>query len=224
MENKSSGSFTELYTKCKSAYVVETKRPEVSIDDPAFSINFLQSMGELIKSTRTHTSLIRDIYVNKWSWGYRPEKEGFKQLSKFIQVGNKSALEIGAGTGLWGELYRRYCEDYNICAPDWICTDSNPPVLTYTHVHHMDAKQALEEFPNCETLILVWPPWDSYMGYEALIKFQGKQLIYVGENEFGCTGDDKFHVLLAEKWKQIDEIPILSWPHIGDRCKLYIRM
>jgi hypothetical protein len=48
------------------------------------------------------------------------------------------------------------------------------------------------------------------MAQQALARYGGARVIYIGEGESGCTGDDDFHAALAEQWKLASscEIPI----------------
>lgn len=71
--------------------------------------------------------------------------------------------------------------------------------------------------------MLCWPSYDDPMGFNTLSTFTGNKLIYIGEGDGGCTGDDKFHDLLREEWKEVKEIDIRQWIGIHDAMFFFER-
>lgn len=94
---------------------------------------------------------------------------------------------------------------------------------TYTEVITMDANEAIETYPQCNVLLVIWPPHDSLMAYDALQRFGGSKLIYIGEGDLGCTGCKEFHQELHENWKRINHLCIPTWPSMYDCGYFYVR-
>ena len=63
----------------------------------------------------------------------------------------------------------------------------------------LDAVQACES-RNEEVLVISWPPFGDSVAVRALRAFQGKWLVYLGEDRHGCTADDDFFALLQEQY------------------------
>jgi hypothetical protein len=187
------------------------------------SENPLAGKMDIPLSRRPEVQNLRQAYVEQWSWGYRPTKEGFVQIAKFISRTGAPALEIGSGSGLWGELYYRLCLEHMPTAQPWICTDPNKWQDTFSGIHRFDAKQAVAHFTKCQTLIFIWPDNGAPYAYEALKVFKGNQMIYVGENSRGCTADKQFHTLVATEWVLTGEVPIVRWIGVRDKCLLFVR-
>ena len=112
---------------------------------------------------------------------------------------DKSVCEIGAGTGwLSYQLQKR---DINITAIDYKPghdSDFGFKKL-HTEVLMMNGIDYLESnFPD--VVILSWPDYDTSFASDILSLLQkGQTLIYIGEGEGGCTGDDAFFELLNKK-------------------------
>lgn len=171
-------------------------------------------------------ALYRHTYCTNYSWAYRPEPDGWEKITRFIVQGNGPALELGAGTGLWAELYKRYTNENCPTAPRWICTEMDPQD-TFTDVIKLQADEAVTAFSEAKTLVLSWPEYagmelhDRYAA-KALRKFQGPQLIYVGDYDH-VTSNEEFLNLLAEEWEQQDSVDSKSWIQVDDKIGLYVR-
>lgn len=73
-------------------------------------------------------------------------------------------------------------------------------------------------------LFLCWPPYDKDFAYNVLKAYQGNTLIYVGEGEGGCTGDDNFFKLLEKEWEEVAyDDGFTSWSGIHDQLIIYRR-
>jgi hypothetical protein len=71
--------------------------------------------------------------------------------------------------------------------------------------------------------MLCWPPYADGMAQQALARYEGARVIYIGEGEGGCTGDDVFHAALAEQWKLAASYEIPQWDGLHDDVRVYVR-
>jgi hypothetical protein len=148
--------------------------------------------------------------------------------------GYSRILEVGAGTGLWAHLLRELHE-IPVVATDQ--SDGNYRQGWVQHKQHkycsvevIDAVSAIEKY-NPEVLMLIWAPFSNPdspypeppMATHSLKAFKGNILVWIGEGEGGCNGDDSFFEELNANWKMVDEIGIPSWHHIHDGCSIWKR-
>lgn len=73
-------------------------------------------------------------------------------------------------------------------------------------------------------LFLCWPPYDRDMAVETLRAYPGDMLIYIGEGEGGCTGNDDFWQLLAKEWEWGAGGPLHQWWGLHDHLETYRRV
>jgi hypothetical protein len=119
----------------------------------------------------------------------------------------------------------------------------------FTTVYPGDHR-VLSEIPRLRgwgehALMLCWPPYSETMASDCLDTFQGDTVIYIGERQNGCTGDDKFFedltgnvsgtedeqtgewwvdgVELVVDWKETITIAIPQWEGIHDYLTIYQR-
>ena len=98
------------------------------------------------------------------------------------------------------------------------------PQITYTNVEKKDSLEAVVIYKNkCNVLMTVWPAFGRSYTAEALEKFTGDKLVYIGESRGGCTACDYFFNLLERNWDLIKEIEIPTWFLVNDTCQLYQR-
>ena len=79
------------------------------------------------------------------------------------------------------------------------------------------------KYKDCNILLLVWPPYDKPMANNALKKFKGNKLVYIGEEEGGATANDNFYIRLKKNWKQVDKYDIPGWIYSHDTMTFYER-
>lgn len=163
----------------------------------------------------------RNYFVNRFGWSV-PTKQAIEKLKKFI--GTDRVLEIGAGYGLWAKLM----QDANIpvTAIDslkgtgWYSPKNREP---YTTVEHLQHDEALQKYPSHEILMFSWPPYNDAMAYESLKNFKGDKLIYIGEGQGGCTGDEQFCNLIHTEWQEVATVDVPRWRGIHDYIMLFVR-
>lgn len=117
--------------------------------------------------------------------------------SKFLK--DKSVCEIGAGTGwLSYQLQRKGVDITPIDYKPGKDSEFGFKKL-HTDILMSNGIDYLENnFPD--VVILSWPDYDTSFASDILNVLQkGQTLIYIGEHEGGCTGDDAFFELLNKK-------------------------
>jgi len=159
----------------------------------------------------------RESCVKKYSWAI-PTDEAIAQLVKYSPI-----IEIGAGLGYWAALahiqgcvYDAYDQDISN-KNAYVADDATPwfPVRE-------GSIPELADHPG-STLFLCWPDYDSSFAFDALKAYKGERVIYVGEGEGGCTGDDAFHERLNRKWNHIGNVELPQWPGIHDFMSIWER-
>jgi len=125
-----------------------------------------------------------------------------------------------AGTGYWEYLLSQM--GVQCFAYDKNQGQDTGHRVAYEHfpVIQGEAELTVKMHDDC-TLFLCWPPYDDPAAYSALIEFAGNRVIYIGEGEGGCTGDDDFHKLLEEQWRLVETHKPMQWWGLHDRIHVY---
>lgn len=145
-----------------------------------------------------------------------PTKEAIKEISKYSPI-----IEIGAGSGYWASLLKK--QGAEVLAYDKYPKDNKYKFTKkYTDVSK-GSEEILKSLNPSYSLLLCWPNFDNDFAYNSLKLFKGKNLIYIGEGNGGCTGDDNFHNLLDKKWNLIKQLDIPQWDGIHDKIMIYKR-
>jgi len=176
----------------------------------------------------------RRDFTQNFGWSV-PTKEVIDKLQQF--VGNDKILEVGAGKGLWAKLMQD--AGMSLTPTDLHSGGDNSYYGgsdSFTQITQMDAEEAVLSFSDHTVLFLNWPPYDSPMAANALKKFSGNKLIYIGEGPGGCTANDEFCQMLYKSWQHVDsacvphpesswgnEIEIPQWEGLHDCISLYVR-
>ena len=142
-----------------------------------------------------------------------PTPEAVHELARFLDA--HRTLEVGAGLGLWARLLRD--EGVSIAATDVA------PMLeqSFIDVTRLDAAAAVVTHPECDALLLVWPPHKQAMAYRALRCFRGERLACVGDPQF--IGDGAFQEEVAKGWTLEGKVSLPSWPGLIDSVRVYRR-
>lgn len=165
--------------------------------------------------------LAREKLVRKYAWAI-PNHDALKKIYN-LQM---PICEIGAGKGYWGYLLRQLgveCflydnESYlNRTEISRYCYFDNDP--NWTEVEEGGTEKAAKH--KYAALFLCWPPYAEPMAYEALLHYQGKCVIFVGEGNGGCTGDERFFQLVNERFELVDSVKIPQYYGIHDRMFIY---
>lgn len=175
----------------------------------------------------------RNDLCGKYAWSI-PDPAS---LQFVVRVLGKKAVEIGAGTGYYASLLSQM-------GVDMICYDLYPPQHTGQNHYHSprnknhdgllgitrevffdvrSGNHLMAAQHSDRTLFLCWPPYDGDMAYLALQAYQGQRLVYIGESQGGCTGDDQFFALLDEAWHLVESHTPVQWSGIHDVIEVYER-
>jgi len=139
-----------------------------------------------------------------------------KAISYIVENTPGKVMEIGAGNGYWAK--RISDAGKNIEAYD-IATTVEDNYYKFKGGAWFNVQTGGPESlvgSDAETLFLCWPHPRDELAFKSLQNFEGDHLIYVGEKQGGCTGDDKFFTKLNKEWKLVKTVLIPSWDGIYD--------
>lgn len=167
----------------------------------------------------------RELFRAVYSYAV-PTRRAIRQIAKFLD--GRAVLEVGAGRALWAHLLMG--EGVAVDATDNAKpTEAEyPPFvqsksdMTYQPVRLLEAAKAAAS-TTAQALMLIWPPYALPMSAQALERFKGDRVVYVGEHEGGCTGTGRFHVLLDRDYRLAQTIQIPQWDGLHDEVMLYSR-
>jgi len=115
-------------------------------------------------------------------------------------------LDAGAGTGYLSYLLNDKgieIEAVDIANPE---TKFQFKVGTHFKVEKENAILRVKQ-KYYDVVMLAWPSYATSFAYKVANALkQTQQLLYCGEGQGGCTGDDKFHDLLEEKFFEKTEL------------------
>jgi hypothetical protein len=132
-------------------------------------------------------------------------------------------VEIGAGGGLWARFITKAGGD--------IKSFDHKPVKkrgrnTYCKKQYFNVLlggvEKVKKYPN-RALFLCWPNYDTPMAYNALRKYRGDTLVYIGEGWGGCTGCDRFHGLVDAEWEEEERMKMPRFEIARDFAAVYRR-
>jgi hypothetical protein len=147
------------------------------------------------------------------------------------------AVEIGAGTGYWAWQLSQL-------GVDIVAYDLHPPQHDGQNHYHSPRNEQKDKLigetrhvfydvlpgdhlmpwnhPD-RTLFLCWPPYSSNMANLCLKAYQGKRLVYIGEQSGGCNADDAFFKRLERNWEEVATHRIIQWSGLHDYIIVYER-
>ncbi len=168
---------------------------------------YLITFNQLSSDEREKRS-IRQKLINQYAWAI-PDVEALAVISEYSPI-----VEMGAGNGYWKYVIEQsggdiISYDLDVCGGLWSSV-------------HQGSPDDLDRFYD-HTLFLCWPPYNDSMAVESVESFTGDSIIYVGEMG-GCTGCDRFHKILTQEWKQVNQVSIPSWPGIYDELYVYHKL
>lgn len=164
----------------------------------------------------------RSDYVGRYAWTITdPATVAF-----VAEHANGRLLDPLAGTGYWGWLLAQY-------GADVLSFDALPPAAGENHWHKSGAEHVpVQRGDGAEmaaahganrALLLSWPPYDSPDGADVLRAYTGDRVIYIGEGDGGCTGDDRFHEMLRKEWTEVAGHRPVQFMGIHDYVTVYDR-
>lgn len=130
-------------------------------------------------------------------------------------------VEMGAGGGYWAMLLRGL--GVNILAYDKNPGNSAQSTKLWTEVQVGEPEILSSPDLSNRTLLLCWPPYDDPMAFDSLTAYKGNKLIYIGEQEGGCTATSEFFEELSLNWTLIDHLSIPHWDGVWDHLMIWER-
>ena len=131
-------------------------------------------------------------------------------IREILRYGPKF-IEAGAGTGHDAALLEQHGADVR-------CYDAAPPdqgedkyFYKTEHLQHPVRKNDPDDhsYTNQKdrTLLLIWPPIKEPMAEEVLKAYNGKWLVYIGEERNGANAEANFFDLLEQEYFEVDRVP-----------------
>lgn len=132
-----------------------------------------------------------------------------------------------AGTGYWAWLLGQHGVDvlaFDQQPPGHGVNDFHREGNTFATVQLGEAAQTVAQHGAGRTLLLSWPPYGSAVGHNTLAAYPGDRVIYIGEGESGCCGDDNMFALFASGWTEVAATRPVQWGGIHDFVTVYERV
>ena len=147
----------------------------------------------------------KEYFFKTISWSI-PSKKNIDDIKEFMKNNNCSyILEIGSGLGLFASILKN--EDVIVNATDDFTWYKSEEKLFYTDVENIGYKHSINRYnDNNACLFLCWPPKDDVLAEYCLTNFNGKYLIYIGQNKGGLCATNKFFDLLSECCEHVKNI------------------
>jgi len=153
----------------------------------------------------------RERLVREYAWAVPTDKA----LNAIITI-SKEIVEIGAGRGYWA------CLLSELGATVYAYDNASWLMQPWFDVRH-GGPEKVELHPDAAVFIC-WPPYDDPMAFDVASRVRaGRPLIYVGEGQGGCNGDDAFWDLLSDEFDRVKGIDLPQWYGIYDALTIYVR-
>ena len=156
---------------------------------------------------------LQERYRENYGWSII-DKHSLELIKNHI-IGKKT-LEINCGKGLWTYCLRLL--DCDVVATDLLTQDSS-----WITIEQLDAVSAVEKYnTECSVLLCSWPDYNKDYAYEALRRFTGTDIIYIGEDKTGSCATDSFFDYLTQNYEKLEiENTLQSWPFVNDSLSIY---
>lgn len=168
-----------------------------------------------------HGGPVRRDTVKQFSWTITdPETVDF-----IAEHAGPRLIDPLAGTGYLAALLDArgvdvIATDLHPCSEDNVWHRDSPlwlPVLA------ADAVDAVTVHGSDRTLLLSWPPYGEPIGTEVLATYPGDRVIYIGEGDGGCCGDDEMFAALNTGWTEVVNHRPVQWDGMHDFVTVYER-
>ena len=163
------------------------------------------------------TGTDRHALVKRFSWTITdPETLAF-----VVEHSGGRLVDPMAGTGYWGFCLTQLGVDvvsYDIEPGTNHYHDGQP---LHGTVKQLTGVDAVRLHPD-RTLFLSWPPMDE-SGADILDAYPGDRVIYIGEPEYGCTGEERLWSALTKEWTEVASRVPVQWDGLHDVVTVYTR-
>jgi hypothetical protein len=127
-----------------------------------------------------------------------------------------AVLDPMAGTGYWPSLLEQQGIDvaaYDAAPPGAPGADNvwHRDATTWVPVLASHAPDVAAVHGADRSLLLAWPPYDQPDGADTLRAYPGSRVIYIGESEGGCCGDDAMFAQFASDWQETASHLPVQW-------------
>ena len=154
----------------------------------------------------------RRSFIARYAWAV-PTREAIAAIKAFVD--GRAVVEVCAGNGLWARLL-------TAATVEVAATDGQPPPgQSYCPLEVLEAEAAVRAHPECQALLLCWPPFRNDCAFRALGAFVGDRLVFVGDARFAA--DPQFHARLDQDWALRERVLIPAWPGLDDYAYFYSR-
>lgn len=162
-------------------------------------------------------ALHRREFVKRYSWTITDPVT----LAFVVEHSRGRVVDPMAGTGYWGWVLAQLGVDvaaYDILPGTNSYHEGEPLHCTVEPLEGVEAVRLHAD----RTLFLSWPPMDP-AGAEILRAYEGDRVIFIGEGEGGCTGDDDLFEQLGKDWNEVGEHVPVQWDGLHDVVWVYDR-
>jgi hypothetical protein len=186
-------------------------------------------------AVKDHINPTGSLWRTPEVYGYGPGEPSRHELTKqyswtitdpsvvsfVVQQAGPRVVDPMAGTGWWAYLLGQF-------GCDVVASDKAPaanqwcgPAL-HVPVAEVDGAEAVTAHAD-RTLLLSWPPYDDPAGARIVRAYGGDRIVYIGEGDGGCCGDDDLHALLAKEWTEVASFVPVQWFGMHDVVTVYTR-
>jgi hypothetical protein len=175
----------------------------------------------------------RGEFTEEFAWAI-PTMEALKEIAT-----SGTVIEVGAGSGFWGYLAKRYQQLNGIENTIHLYDQERPEgdrfdsqwirdhgwynfKRQYVDVNRSNVDYVSYWVKKADTLFLCWPPMSSF-AFDSVKQFEGDKIIYIGESWEGCTANYSFFNLMSIAWKEEKTIQLPQWSGIHDEMVIYRR-
>ncbi len=173
---------------------------------------------EMVRDYWRHFGLLskRDRVISEFGFAL-PSHEAIEALARLSPL-----LEIGAGSGYWAALIRRY-------GGDVVATDLDRTIYPFRLSRHgpvrrIEGRRAVRLHRD-RNVLMVWPCYGRPWAYQVAREMApGLILALVSEGPGGCVGCDNLFEYLDTNFQGITSITIPVWRGIHDRLTLHRKL
>lgn len=138
-----------------------------------------------------------------------------------------TVIDPMAGTGYWARLLTErgvftLAYDRHAATPQY--NDWHRGTEHWTRVLPGEAVDTVTAAGPGVTLLLSWPPYNTPDGADAVRAYTGHRIIYIGEGDGGCTGDDALHKIFQTEWSEVEYHAPVQWWGLRDLVFVYDRL
>lgn len=180
--------------------------------------------GDFRKDSREISELMKTVsrneMVKQYSWTI-PDPVALSFVAGHM---NGPAFDPMAGTGYWAYLLQQMGKDIICFDKDPMSENNHWHRESPVHTRVIQQEGIVSSQTNSDRILLLsWPPYGSIAGYNILRLYQGRRVIYIGEDYGGCCGDDQMFEEFENKWDEVDRHKPVQWWGLHDIIAIYDR-